>query len=104
MKSNQCSPCSSMQNSFIILRLPNTNGFENDSVAFFSSSFIRSAKRYIIPIVAFSLLYNFPKFFELTTGERTWLEGNNITVYCIEGTEMRNNATYYEVRTRDDGR
>ena len=62
----------------------------------FFALFFRSAKRYIIPIVAFSLIYNFPKFFELHTGVREWSEGNT-TLYCIEGSSIRKNVIYYEV-------
>lgn len=71
---------------------------------FYTISHKWAAKRYIIPIVLFSFLYNLPKFFELTTGMETTNatdallnEGQPITKYTIEPTTMRVNEYYIKI-------
>ena len=65
-----------------------------------------SSKRYIIPVVLFSVIYNLPKFFEIKTGimpmpnddmsNQTISNNNTVKVeYFLEPTELRANATYY---------
>ena len=57
-------------------------------------------RRYIIPIVAFSICYNLPKFFELRTVLETDEEeaANSTTSnYTIEPTAMRINEVYIKV-------
>ena len=64
---------------------------------FYTVSHKWSAKRYIIPIVAWSLLYNAPKFFELhTTFNETMI---NITKkgYDVDAAEFRLNEYYIKI-------
>jgi hypothetical protein len=63
---------------------------------FYTVSHSWSSKRYVIPIVAFSVLYNSPKFFELhTTYNATLLtECNETTGYDVAASSMRLNKYY----------
>ncbi len=57
-------------------------------------------RRYIIPIVAFSICYNLPKFFELRTATETDADAaaNSTTSnYTIEPSAMRVNEVYIKV-------
>ena len=53
-----------------------------------------SAKRYVIPTIIFSILYNLPKFFELKTG-KVYNAVSNSTEYILEGTNLRLNYEYF---------
>ena len=66
---------------------------------FYTVSHQWSAKRYIVPIVTFSLMYNLPKFFELQTGINLTTSPDNTTSYefSIEPTEMRVNSYYITI-------
>ena len=55
-----------------------------------------SSKRYIVPIVIFSLLYNAPKFFELRTEVSHDAENGTIT-YDIQPRAFRVNTVYFKV-------
>ena len=61
---------------------------------FFVVSHKWSAKRYTIPTIIFSVIYNFPKFFELKTGNIIDVETNS-TQYILEGTNLRLNYAYF---------
>ena len=58
-----------------------------------------SANRYIIPIVAFSITYNLPKFFEIKASTMRDESNINKTSYTIDATELRLNQAYYIVYT-----
>ena len=58
-----------------------------------------SANRYIIPIVAFSIGYNLPKFLEIKTSTMRDESNINKTSYTIDATELRLNQAYYIVYT-----
>ena len=64
---------------------------------FYTVSHSWSAKRYIIPILIWSLLYNFPKFFEL----HTTFDQNNYDEYgqgyLVNASEMRLNEYYIKI-------
>lgn len=70
---------------------------------FYTASKNWSAKRYIFPIVLFSVIYNLPRFFELRwilRGESQIINGKEVisyerTFYDIELTELRMNEYYY---------
>ena len=70
---------------------------------FYTASKNWSAKRYIFPIVLFSVIYNLPRFFELRwilRGESQIINGKEVisyerTIYEIELTELRMNEYYY---------
>lgn len=64
---------------------------------FYAVSHKWSARRYLVPIISFSLFYNAPKFFELSTARE---ENVNSTTnnYTIEPTAMRVNEIYIKVR------
>ena len=61
---------------------------------FFVVSHKWSAKRYIIPTIIFSVIYNLPKFCELKTGNTIEVETNS-TQYIVEGTNLRLNYAYF---------
>eukprot|EP00093_Oithona_nana_P008765 08765.XXX_270950_269375_1 [CDS] Oithona nana genome sequencing. len=63
---------------------------------FYTVSHSWSAKRYVIPILIWSLLYNAPKFFELYT---TFDESHNKTShgYDVEASPMRLNEYYITI-------
>ena len=50
---------------------------------------------YILPVAAFSILYNIPKFFELTTEVHTFTRYNNLTNISnlTEADDMQNNVS-----------
>ena len=53
---------------------------------------------FIIPIVAFSILYRIPKFFELEwTTRREERNGTNVTFPQIKVTELRTNPYYFQI-------
>lgn len=51
------------------------------------------ARWYVIVIIIFSVLYNLPRFFEVTCKEYDYPE-YNMTVYCIEASNMRAEPMY----------
>jgi hypothetical protein len=63
---------------------------------FYTVSHRWTAKHYVAPIVAFSFLYNIPKFFELYTNVTT--NDDNVTsATSIEPTSLRVNDYYIQV-------
>ena len=70
---------------------------------FYTASKNWSAKRYIFPIILFSIIYNLPRFFELRWklwGESQIINGEEVisyenATYFIELTELRKNEYYY---------
>lgn len=67
-------------------------------------SFVRrhvySTKTFIIPVISFSILYNIPKFFELTVEEDHFHldeDGRNVTMLKLKPTELRKNPIYIRV-------
>ena len=58
-----------------------------------------SAKRYIVPIVVFSISYNLPKFFETKTTALVDETDMNKTSFAIEATDLRLNKGYYNIYT-----
>ena len=63
---------------------------------FYTVSHRWTAKHYVAPIVAFSFLYNLPKFFELYTSVAT--NDDNVTsTTSIEPTSLRVNDYYIQV-------
>ena len=64
---------------------------------FYTVSHNWSAKRYIIPICAWSLLYNFPKFFELYTTYDEELVGEKGQGYEVAASPVRLNEYYIKI-------
>eukprot|EP00090_Calanus_glacialis_P041104 TRINITY_DN7219_c0_g1_i6.p1 TRINITY_DN7219_c0_g1~~TRINITY_DN7219_c0_g1_i6.p1 ORF type:complete len:353 (-),score=61.97 TRINITY_DN7219_c0_g1_i6:158-1171(-) len=66
---------------------------------FFKLSHAWSSCIYILPVAAFSILYNIPKFFELTTEVRTFTRYNNLTNISnlTEADDMQNNVSEVEM-------
>ena len=70
---------------------------------FYTASKNWSAKRYIFPIILFSVIYNLPRFFELRwslLGRSQIINGEEVisyenAIYEIELTELRKNEYYY---------
>ena len=70
-----------------------------------------SSCNYIIPVATFSIIYNIPKFFELTTEVRTFTRYNNLTnisnltgvedmqveMILVVATSLRQNTIYVQV-------
>lgn len=54
------------------------------------------ARVYVVVIIIFSFVYNFPKVFEASI-KSEWYEDENLTVYCIRPTEFRSNDVYVNV-------
>ncbi|KAB0801399.1 hypothetical protein PPYR_05753 [Photinus pyralis] len=54
------------------------------------------ARVYVVVIIIFSFVYNFPKVFEASI-KSEWYEDANLTVYCIRPTEFRSNDVYVNV-------
>ncbi|KAK4881135.1 hypothetical protein RN001_004454 [Aquatica leii] len=54
------------------------------------------ARAYVVVIIIFSFVYNFPKVFEASV-KSEWYEDKNLTVYCVRPTEFRTNDIYVNV-------
>ena len=64
---------------------------------FYTVSHKWSAKRYIIPIVAWSLLYNSPKFFELHTTYNETMANQTKNGYDVDAADFRLNEYYIKI-------
>lgn len=54
------------------------------------------ARIYVFVIAVFSILYNLPRFWEMSN-HSTDIKTLNTTIYCVEATELRKNNTYIAV-------
>lgn len=54
------------------------------------------AKLYVIGIMVFSVIYNLPKFFEASI-QAEWYPEDNVTVYCVTPTQLRQNDVYVNI-------
>lgn len=54
------------------------------------------ARIYVVVIIIFSFVYNFPKLWEASV-KTQWLEDDNITVYCVRPSDIRKNDIYVSV-------
>ncbi|XP_074039002.1 FMRFamide Receptor [Leptinotarsa decemlineata] len=54
------------------------------------------ARIYVIGIIIFSVMYNLPRFWE-TTLQKEWNEKHNVTIYCPQQSDFRDNAAYQTI-------
>lgn len=54
------------------------------------------ARVYVVVIIIFSVVYNFPKLWEASVKSQ-WYEEENITVYCLRPSKLRTNMIYVNV-------
>ncbi|GLV43776.1 FMRFamide Receptor [Carabus blaptoides fortunei] len=54
------------------------------------------ARIYVLAIAVFAILYNLPRFWEMSH-HSTYIKTLNTTIYCVEATDLRMNNTYIAV-------
>ncbi|EAA01756.2 AGAP001862-PA [Anopheles gambiae str. PEST] len=54
------------------------------------------ARLYVVGILVFSILYNLPRFWEVTLISSTHPD-TGLTIYCVKASDMRTNETYIKV-------